>query len=248
MIINKFFLSEYFKILKLATPIILSQILMLSMQFVDTIMAGRYNTIDLAALSLSFALIFPIILFIDGIILAINPLCAHLRGKGENDKIGLLLKEGLLIGLLISIPIIIAIRNIKYLLIILDYPKELIFILESYMNAISWGIPSMFLFLVFRHLNEGMFDNKPNMYIHVIGLGMNILMNYVLIFGNFGFKAMGAVGAGISTTIVWNFMLIIMIFYFIYNKKFLIIFSFKVNFFFLRKFLKLGFPMLVLVL
>ena len=72
-------------------------------------------------------------------------------------------------------------------------------------------MPTVYAYLVLRMFNEGLSITRPNMYFSLVGLGINIVGNYALMFGHFGFPAFGAVGAGWTTSMVHWVMFIVML-------------------------------------
>ena len=197
------------------------------MQFVDTVMAGHVSARDLAALGIATALFHPLLLLMVGVLMAVTPMVAQLKGSQKDDRISKVVADALQLSLVFALPLILLLHLLEPLMEFIGYPEEVSRIGDGYLQAVAWGVPAMLAYDVFRHFNEGVALTRPNMYFHIIGLMLNILGNYTLMFGHFGFPAMGAVGAGWSTALVWNMMFLMMI-----------LFSFKNSR--LQKYLKLG--------
>ena len=197
------------------------------MQFVDTVMAGHVSARDLAALGIATALFHPLLLLMVGVLMAVTPMVAQLKGSQKDDRISKVVADALQLSLVFALPLILLLHLLEPLMEFIGYPEEVSRIGDGYLQAVAWGVPAMLAYDVFRHFNEGVSLTRPNMYLHIVGLMLNILGNYTLMFGHFGFPAMGAVGAGWSTALVWNMMFLMMI-----------LFSFKNSR--LRKYLKLG--------
>ena len=88
-------LEEARLLIALAAPVLLAQISMVSMGFVDMVMTGRVGPEDMAAVALAGSLWIPLVLFFQGILLAVTPITAQLRGAGEGEKSGHVIRQGL---------------------------------------------------------------------------------------------------------------------------------------------------------
>ena len=100
----KRFRIESIKTLKLGFPVVVSHLLIISMQFVDTIMAGQISAADLAGLAIASALFHPLVLFSMGILMAVTPMTAQLKGLKQDVEIGQVVKEGFHLALGLSVP------------------------------------------------------------------------------------------------------------------------------------------------
>ena len=174
----------------------IAQILLISMQFVDTVMAGHVSARDLAALGIATALFHPLLLLMVGVLMAVTPMVAQLKGSQKDDRISKVVADALQLSLVFALPLILLLHLLEPLMEFIGYPEEVSRIGDGYLQAVAWGVPAMLAYDVFRHFNEGVTLTRPSMYFHFIGLMLNILGNYTLMFGHFGFPAMGNIGAG----------------------------------------------------
>ena len=110
--------------------------------------------------------------------------------------------QGLWLSQALAFISILILANLEPVLYWMDYEPEVIRVTSGYLKALCWGMPPVYAFLVLRMFSEGMSITRPTMYISLIGLGANIISNYALMFGHFGFPALGAVGAGWTTSMV----------------------------------------------
>ncbi|MFL2748466.1 MAG: MATE family efflux transporter [bacterium] len=138
--------------------------------------------------------------------MAVTPMVAQLKGSQKDHRISKVVADALQLSLVFALPLILLLHLLEPLMEFIGYPEEVSRIGDGYLQAVAWGVPAMLAYDVFRHFNEGVALTRPNMYFHIVGLMLNILGNYTLMFGHFGFPAMGAVGAGWSTALVWNIM------------------------------------------
>ncbi len=203
--------KEIINTLKLGAPLVAAQLMQMSMNVADTIMAGNFSAEALAAIAVGNSLWVPILIFVLGILLVINPIIAQLFGAGKKEQIGKNLWQGLWLGLFLSLPGFFMVRNMSFIMNFFNIPPEIIPTTLGYLNAISWCIPAQFCYFALRFFNEGIHITKPSMYFALIGSIINVFANYVFMFGHLGFPAMGPVGTGWATTLVWWMIIIGMV-------------------------------------
>lgn len=202
------YLAELRRLVRLSLPLILAQVAHMAMGFVDTVMAGRVSPADLAAVAIGSSIWFPIVLSAGGILMAITPMVAQHFGGANHQAIPTVLRQGLWIALLIGLGGFLLLRNVEWLLDILNLEKEVQLLAGGYLQAIAWGFPALAIYQALRSFSEGISLTRPIMVIGFLGLACNIPANYVLIYGKLGFPAMGGVGCGWATALVlWVMML-----------------------------------------
>ena len=104
--------------------------------------------------------------------------------------------------LFLAIPAFFMIRNLDILMHLSGVDPEIIPLAEGYLKAVSWGVGGYFTYTGFRFFSEGLAITRPAMYISFAMLLLNIPADYILMYGKFGFPAMGAIGTGYATTVV----------------------------------------------
>lgn len=186
----------------LAGPLIVSQLSQVAMGFTDTVMAGRIGATDLAAIALGSSLWLPVYLACVGLLMALSPTVAQIVGANRTSRAGAVFRQGLWLAVITAIAAVPAVRLLDALLSWIAIDPPVASIAAEYLDAVSWGMPGICIYLVFRFVSEGAGFTRPVMYIQLVALGLNVLGNYVLMFGKFGAPALGAVGAGWSTAIV----------------------------------------------
>jgi MATE family multidrug resistance protein len=204
--------SETRALLRLAGPLMVAQVSYMLMGFVDTVMIGNVGPLELAAVAIGTSLWQPLYLLILGILMAISPSVAHLFGAGQLPAIGGLTRQALWLSLLLSIPAAILVRHTVWLMHWLAVDPPIVPVAQAYLEALSWGVPAIFTYIVLRLLSEGLAFTRPIMLIGVIGLLINILGNYLLIYGHWGLPALGASGCGLATALSMWAMLLCMFF------------------------------------
>lgn len=201
-------IAEIKLILSLGLPIAIAQLAQTSMGFVDTLMAGRYSPTDLAAVALGSGIWLPLFIASQGLLMATTPLVAHLVGAGAAEQSRQPLHMGMIVAGILSLLGISFLQNCGFIFELMSVEAELARLTQAYLAAISWGFPALLLFQLIRSYVEGFGKTRPVMKISILGLLCNIPLNYVLIYGEFGFPELGGVGCGWATAIVmWTMCL-----------------------------------------
>ncbi|RLM21265.1 MATE family efflux transporter [Brenneria alni] len=208
------YLSEARKSLALAVPVIIAQVSQTSMGVVDTIIAGSYSATDMAAVAVGTSIWLPAILFGHGLLLALTPVVAQLNGSGRRDHIAHQVQQSFFLALMVSLLIMLALYQGEHIIRLMngDAP-ELAEKAVGYLHALLWGVPGYLFYQVLRCQCEGLSKPQPGMVISLIGLLINVPINYIFIFGKFGVPEMGGVGCGVATAAVYWIMLLMMIAY-----------------------------------
>ncbi len=236
----------------LAFPIFLAQLAQSSMGLVDTIMSGRVSATDMAAIAVGASIWAPLVLFGNGLLLALPPIVSYLNGSGQRDKIAHQIRQGIWLVIGLSIILGLLIYYSHYVIQFMNLPPKLAHTTEGYLNIMLWGVPGFLLLINFRGLNDGIAKTKPAMVIAFCGLMLNIPLNYIFIYGKLGLPAYGAVGCGFATAIVnWSMGLLMMLYcYKAPSQRDLKVFEHlfeKPDFHVLGQILKLGLPIALAV-
>lgn len=201
-------LSEFKPLVRLAWPLLIAQLTQMLMGVSDTIMAGRVSPTDMAGVAIAASIFMPIIIFIQGIIMAVPPIVSRLDGGKLHAKIPEAGQQAFWLALIISIPVAMASNTTYDLLGLIDMDITLRNVAAEYLQYMLVSIPAFALYQVFRQYCEGMSITKPSMIIMGIGLLINIPANYVFIYGKFGLPAYGGAGCGIASALVFLIMMI----------------------------------------
>ncbi|MFC2971558.1 MATE family efflux transporter [Azotobacter bryophylli] len=200
--------TELRALLPLALPIIVAQLAHTAMGFVDTLMAGRVGSADLAAVALGNSLWVPLYLLMTGVLLATTPKVAERFGAGRLAEIGPLVRQALWLALAVGFGTALLLWNAEPVLHLMKVEARLIEPAMGYLRAVAFGFPAAALYQVLRCFSDGLGHTRPSMMLGIAGLLLNIPANYVFIHGKFGLPAMGGVGCGWATGLVMLFMLI----------------------------------------
>lgn len=209
------------RLFALAGPLIVNNLSIAGMQFADAVMAGRLGASTLAAVAVGGSLWFFAFTIGLGVLMAIAPIAARHFGAGQSQLIGRYTRQGIYLGVAFSVPVILAAQFlVQPLLIFIPIDPEFRDMTVAYTQAITLGAPGMFVFLALRFTTEGIGVTKPIMYVSVFALVCNVFLNWVLIFGNLGAPALGAVGCGLASAITMWLIAIILTTYMLMAKRY----------------------------
>ena len=196
-------------LLKLAGPLIVNNLAIAGIHFADAIMAGRLGAETLAAVAVGGSIWFFGFTICLGTLMAISPIAARHFGAGNPEMIGRYTRQGIYFGVFIAVLIIFVFhQTVGAVLNGVGIDPSFRNLTESYVLALVWGAPGIFIFLALRFTTEGIGVTKPIMYASVASLVINVFLNWVLMFGNLGAPALGAVGCGIASAItMWSIMI-----------------------------------------
>ncbi|MFT8322338.1 MAG: MATE family efflux transporter [Bacillus sp. (in: firmicutes)] len=191
-------------------PVLVTQVGMFGLTFVDTIMAGHYSPIDLAGVAVGSSLWTPIYTGLTGILLAIPPIVSQLIGKKEEENVRFSVVQAayLAVGMGILL-IIIGYFTLDPILNRMGLEKDVQQIAFHYLFALSFGIIPIFLYFALRSFIDALGQTQVTMFITLSAIPINVALNYLFINGIWIFPELGGVGTGIATSITYWIMLLI---------------------------------------
>ncbi|MBO1519435.1 MATE family efflux transporter [Oceanisphaera pacifica] len=207
------YLLEIPRLMRLCAPILVAQVAQTSMSFVDTIMAGQVSATDLAAVAVATSFWLPLILLVQGVIMALTPIISQLNGARRQSEVAGAVHQGFWLTVLVTLPAMLVLYYSPLALHWMNVEPLLAEKTAGYLHAILWGMPAYALYQVLRNFSEGLSFTLPTMIIGFIGLMVNIPANYILIHGKLGLPQLGAVGCGYASALVFWVMLLGMIIY-----------------------------------
>ena len=178
---------------------------------VDNIMVGDLGASALAAVSLGNGVFFIAMSIALGFSFSITPLTAEADGNKDHSKISRVLKNGVLLCLIISTLLYVGINLFQPYLYILKQPTDVVILAAPYLKIIAYSIIPFSLFQAFKQFSDGMSATKYAMYAAVLGNILNVIFNYVFIYGKFGFPRLEVDGAALGTLLSRVFMLVFLI-------------------------------------
>jgi len=214
--------AEIRRTLHLALPVIIGQLAVFSMNFVDTVMSGRLpnKEIALAALGIGGAFWSALLMFTLGILMAVQPNVAQLDGAGRYKDAGAYTRQAFWVAVALAVPYWAACYYAEPFLSWFRIHPDIVPVAAGYLKALSWGAPGICLIFLLRYFSEGTGHTKPTMVYGVLGALLNIPLNYVLMFGKLGFPALGTVGCGIASAIVIWISVLMLLAYLLWHRHF----------------------------
>ncbi|TXI13830.1 MAG: MATE family efflux transporter [Pedobacter sp.] len=210
--------------LKLAVPVIISQLGHILVQTMDSVIVGHFaGTIALAAVSLVSSIFLITLVIGIGIAYGLTPLVAQENGRENYEECGRLLSNSLFINILTGIFLYILVYFGS--LSVIDYLGQspgVVYLAKPYLALLSFSIIPLMIFLAFKQFAEGLGFTKQAMNISIWGNVLNIIIGVILVKGMFGIKPMGVVGVGIATLVDRVLMMVVMMIFVIRSKRFTI--------------------------
>ena len=167
--------------------------------FADNVMVGQLGTAELAAVSLGNSFVFIAMSLGIGFSTAITPLVAEADSANNISQGKNAFKHGLILCTLLSVLLFLIILLLKPLMYYMDQPKEVVELAIPYLNYVALSLIPLIIFQALKQFSDGLSNTKYPMYATILANAINIVLNYLLIFGSFGFPKLGIVGAAIGT-------------------------------------------------
>lgn len=206
---------HYSYLLKLALPIIIGQLGGIITGLADTIMVGQHSTQELAAASFVNNVLNAFIIFGTGFSFALTPLVGENLARDKKFVVSAWLKNSLMANFLLSLVLTGVMLLIYFNVGRMGQPEELMPLVRPYFMISMISVIFVMLANSFRQFVEGITDPSVSMWILLTGNLMNIVGNYILIYGKLGCPEMGLLGAGYSTLISRVFMLLMFVLVFL---------------------------------
>ncbi|MCD6369158.1 MAG: MATE family efflux transporter [Thermoproteales archaeon] len=240
--------KEYTDILKLAWPVIIANLISVSFYTIDTMMIGRLGSTALAAVGLAGQLLNLTFFLSTAINAGTLALSARRKGEEKEEEIFGVLANSILLALVISLPLTL-------IFMIYPYPFFSIFVVEEsvlregavYLSLSSLSIPLTFSVGIFSAAYRGVGDTLTPMIITFISGALKVVLNYLFIYGVYGFPYLGVVGLALST-IIANAFSLSLFFITVYSGRFAIKASKRsrlLDFSIAKKIFSIGFPSLL---
>lgn len=212
--------NNYKSLLKLAVPIIIGQLGGIITGLADTIMVGQHSTQELAAASFVNNVLNTFIIFGTGFSFALTPLVGENLARDKRYVVSAWLKNGIAANFILSI-VLTALLTILYFCVgHMGQPEELMPLIKPYFLISMISVVFIMLANSFRQFVEGITNPSVSMWILLAGNLLNIIGNYLLIYGKAGFPEMGLVGAGYSTLFSRIFMFVMFVLVFLFRPSY----------------------------
>lgn len=166
-------------------------------------MVGRLGHEALAGIAIGSTVFHFVLIILQGVILGVSPMVSQATGASDEETCSRATRQGLWLGLLLFLPAFALYWNAYPVLIWLDQPPETAAASSAYLRAISWGLLPALWTMGLRGLLEGKSNTKPIMLISFVGVALNVFANDALMFGRYGLPALGLVGTGYASSLVY---------------------------------------------
>lgn len=238
--------EHYSKNISLAYPVMLSQIGHILVTVADSMMVGRLGAQPLASVSFANSVITVIMLFGLGVSYGMTPLVAVADGANDKKRSSGILKHGVILNTVVGLLLVGFCFLSGQFFHLLGQDESVVRDAIPYFQVVAVSLLPLMIFQTFRQFSEGLSMTKQAMIISISGNIINVGLNYVLIYGHFGFEAYGVIGAGWAT--LWSrvLMAIVMTVFVLTYSRFKsyrsVYASIKIEWAEFRKILKIGVP------
>ena len=199
--------------IKLLLPVLIYQIISYSSGMIGTFMAGHYSPTDLAGVSMGVNIWNPVMYTLNAIVLAIIPIVSHLIGKKREEEIPVMVRQFLYIAVLISIILVIALNTLAAPIVdSLGMDAKIATITKNYLYYESFGVLSIFLYVVLRSFMDSLGLTRLSMIMMIISVPVNVTLAYGFIFGKFGMPELGGAGNAIAVSLTYTVLFFIALF------------------------------------
>ncbi|OUZ07181.1 MATE family efflux transporter [Bacillus pumilus] len=190
--------------LTMLIPILITQAGLSLITFLDTVMSGKVSAEDLAGVAIGSSIWTPVYTGLAGILMAVTPIVAQLMGAGHKKDVPKAVFQAIYLSFILSICVIaIGTIGIPYVLEGLGLEQSVEDIARHFLSFLAFGIIPLFGYSVLRSFIDALGKTRVTMFITLTALPINFVLNYVFIFGNFGFPKLGGAGAGLASAMTY---------------------------------------------
>jgi len=213
---------------------------------IDNVMVGQLGSAELAAVSLGNSFIFIAMSLGIGFSTAITPLIAEADSENNFKNGKSSFKHGLFLCTVLSFALFGLILLAKPLMYLMKQPEEVVTLAIPYLDLVAFSLIPLIIFQGFKQFSDGLSMTRYPMYATILANVVNVILNYLLIFGKFGFPQMGIVGAAVGT-LVSRFIMLFFLWWILKQKEKSRDYVSNIKLFVLeskmiKKILNLGFP------
>lgn len=214
------YVAEAGKLLSIAGPLILASLVSMGISITDVVMMGWLSAEALAA-GAAVSDYYSIFFYLTaGVIAAISPMISQARGARQLYKVRGITQQGFILAMLITLPGAIIVWNAAIMLRWLGIDESIVQIGQPYAHMMALTYFSMMAVNVAHYFLSAHGETRIILVVTATALPLNAIGNYALIFGNFGFPALGLLGAGIASLFTASYMFVMLLWYASSHKKF----------------------------
>jgi len=213
-------LAQAKKTLNLAFPIILGEVAQMMLGIIDTAMVGSVGYKQLAAAALVMSVMNIPFVFGIGITISVSQMVSMAIGRNDRKLVSHYLFNGFWLCAISAVIISLGIELGKNILFHLGQDQEVAKLALPYMQIMGWSVIPMLLFLALKQFTDGLEHTKTAMMLSLLALPLNVFLNWVLIYGNWGFPRLELMGAGWGTLITRSIIFIALGLIILYHNTF----------------------------
>ena len=192
----------YGELVRLGWPVLVAQLAVMANNVIDTIMAGRYGTLDLAAVGIGSSIYFSVFVALMGVLLALTPIAAHLYGAGRHAEIGEQLRQSAWLALALALISLYLFAYPDPFLAVAKLEPALEAKVRAYLQALAWSVPASLLFRVFYSFSTAISRPRTVMALTLVGLALKVPLNWVFMYGKLGAPELGSTGCAVATALL----------------------------------------------
>ena len=190
------------ELVRLGWPVLIAQLAVMANNVIDTIMAGRYGTLDLAAVGIGSSIYFSVFVALMGVLLALTPIVAHMYGAGRHAEIGEELRQSIWLAGALTLVSVGLFAYPEPFLEVARVEPALEAKVRAYLHALAWSLPASLLFRVFYSFSTAISRPRTVMALTLIGLALKVPLNWVFMYGNLGAPELGSTGCAVATSLI----------------------------------------------
>lgn len=217
----------FIDLIKLALPILGGNISQILISFADTIVAGRYSTVALGAISVASAIVMTTIIGAIGLILSISPVISNSIGKKKSSK--KYFKLTILFSIIVAIPFFLVLKIFLNYIDLINLSTDMLPDVKNYISICAYSIFPVAIFTAIKEFLQAYEHVRFTNFLMILMVIINIVLNIILTFGYYNIPAMGVIGIAISTLLSRLIIAFILLFYcfsllkekFVYSKEYI---------------------------
>jgi MATE family multidrug resistance protein len=193
--------AEFRQVITVAVPVVIVEVGLMFMGVVDTLMVGHLSASALAAVALGNLLTYNVAALAIGTVMSIDPVVSQAVGANDESAITRAVQRGVIMAVVLSIPTTIAMNFAGPLFTVFGQPADVIPDAALFSRINSVAMAPFLVFVAFRQVLQAKHRLAPILWTILIANGLNVLLNWVLVFGKLGAPALGVAGSAIATTV-----------------------------------------------
>ncbi len=205
--------GEWRALISTALPLAASYLAEMAMWFTDIAIVGHLGSIELAAVGLAGDLMSEAFLVVASIVSVVAVFAATSMGEEDHEGVRRSIQQGLWVATFASIPLMCLCWNLPALLGLTPQDPRVLDVAGEYLRAATWGLLPGMYFLVLRQYLSVISRANIVVWVTVGAIVLNAALSYSLVFGVWGLPALGAMGAGLATSLISWGMFGVLVFY-----------------------------------